>query len=103
MNSDQVRHLQVTRDPRGVVTLTFDRPEVRNAFNPELMREITETITTLSDEDEQVRAVVLTGAGTTFSAGADLEWMSAIVDNTFEENVEDSRRFERLLRTVHDA
>lgn len=103
MDTDQVQHLRVTRDQRGVVTLTFDRPEVRNAFNPELMHQITETISRLANEGEDVRAVVLTGAGTTFSAGADLAWMSAIVANSFEENVEDSRRFERLLRTVHDA
>jgi methylglutaconyl-CoA hydratase len=93
--------LRQDRDERGVVTLTLDRPEVRNAFDADLMRAITEAATTLA-EDDTVRALVLTGAGDAFSAGADLSWMSAMVDYTFEENVADSRRFERMLRAVHD-
>lgn len=95
-------HLLVERDERGVVTLTMNRPDVRNAFGPELMRGLTETMEELATDDT-VRAVVLTGAGSAFSAGADLNWMSAIVDNTFEQNVEDSRVFERMLRAVYDA
>ncbi len=102
MTTGSTDHLHVTRDDRGVVTLTFDRPEVRNAFGPELMRALIGTLEDLAT-DEEVRAVVLTGAGKTFSAGADLTWMSSIVDNSFEENVEDSRGFERMLRAVHDA
>lgn len=95
-------HLLIDRDDRDVVTLTMHRPEVRNAFGPDLMRGLTESMVQLSGDDT-VRAVVLTGAGKAFSAGADLTWMSAIVDNTFEENVEDSRGFERMLRAVYDA
>jgi methylglutaconyl-CoA hydratase len=93
--------LRTDRDPRGVVTLTLDRPEARNAFSAQLMSEITEAVTGLVDDDG-VRALVLTGSGTAFSAGADLGWMSSLVDNTFEENVEDSRSFEGMLRAVHD-
>jgi methylglutaconyl-CoA hydratase len=96
--SDELRQ---DRDERGVVTLTLDRPEVRNAFDADLMRAITEATTTLA-EDDTVRALVLTGAGDAFSAGADLSWMSSMVDYTFEENVADSRRFEGMLRAVHD-
>jgi methylglutaconyl-CoA hydratase len=95
-------HLLVDRDERGVVTLTMNRPEVRNAFGPELMRGLSDAMASLS-ADDTVRAIVLTGAGSAFSAGADLTWMGSIVDNTFEENVEDSRGFERMLRAVHDA
>ncbi len=95
-------HLLVERDDRGVVTLTMNRPEVRNAFDPELMRGLIDAMERLGGDDT-VRAVVLTGAGKAFSAGADLTWMSTIVDNTFEENVEDSRGFERMLRAVYDA
>jgi methylglutaconyl-CoA hydratase len=93
--------LRQQRDRRGVVTLTLDRPEVRNAFDADLMRAITDAVTALAG-DETVRALVLTGAGKAFSAGADLNWMSAMVDYSFDENVADSRRFERMLRAVHD-
>jgi methylglutaconyl-CoA hydratase len=93
--------LRTDRDDRGVVTLTLDRPEARNAFSAELMRAIAATLEDLRDDDA-VRAVVLTGEGSAFSAGADLNWMSSLKDNTFEENVEDSRHFERMLRVVND-
>ena len=93
--------LRTDRDHRGVVTLTLDRPDARNAFSADLMRAITDAVEHLVD-DEQVRALVLTGEGSAFSAGADLHWMSSLKDNTFEENVEDSRRFERMLRVVND-
>lgn len=93
--------LRTDRDERGVVTLTLDRPEARNAFSAELMRAIAETVDELVDDDT-VRALVLTGEGSAFSAGADLNWMSSLKDNTFEENVDDSRNFERMLRAVND-
>jgi methylglutaconyl-CoA hydratase len=93
--------LRTERDARGVVTLTLDRPEARNAFSARLMAEITDAVTDLRD-DPTVRALVLTGSGKAFSAGADLGWMSSLVENTFDENVEDSRRFEGMLRAVHD-
>jgi methylglutaconyl-CoA hydratase len=93
--------LRTDRDVRGVVTLTLDRPAARNAFSAALMTEITEAVTGLRD-DATVRALVLTGSGKAFSAGADLGWMSSLVENSFEENVEDSRRFEGMLRAVHD-
>jgi methylglutaconyl-CoA hydratase len=93
--------LRQERDRRGVVTLTLDRPEVLNAFDAGLMQAITDAVTALAD-DETVRALVLTGAGKAFSAGADLNWMSAMVEYTFDENVADSRRFEGMLRAVHE-
>jgi methylglutaconyl-CoA hydratase len=93
--------LRQDRDERGVVTLTLDRPEVRNAFDAGLMQAITDAVMALA-EDDTVRALVITGAGDAFSAGADLTWMSAMVDYSFDENVADSRRFEGMLRAVHD-
>jgi methylglutaconyl-CoA hydratase len=93
--------LRTSRDERGVVTLTLDRPEARNAFSAALMEAIADTVVALAD-DQDVRALVLTGSGTAFSAGADLNWMRSLVDNTFEENVADSRTFERMLRLVND-
>jgi methylglutaconyl-CoA hydratase len=91
--------LRIDRDDRGVVTLTLDRPEVRNALDAELMGAIAEAAGGLAT-DASVRALVLTGAGTVFSAGADLTWMGAMAAYSFEENVADSRGFERMLTAV---
>lgn len=91
--------LQVKRDARGVVTLILDRPEVRNAIDAALMTALTRTATDLADDDT-VRALVLTGAGSTFSAGADLNWMRAMAGFSFDENVTDSRSFENMLRAI---
>jgi methylglutaconyl-CoA hydratase len=87
------RHL----DERGVLTLTLDRPEVKNAFDGDLQEALTDAFGHVADE---VRVVVVTGAGDVFSAGADLTWMRAAVDATFEENVAGSRRFEAMLTAV---
>jgi methylglutaconyl-CoA hydratase len=89
--------LRRDRDDRGVLTLTIDRPEVKNAFDGDLQEALTAAFTEVDDE---VRVVVVTGAGSVFSAGADLNWMRSAVDATFEENVASSRRFEAMLAAV---
>jgi methylglutaconyl-CoA hydratase len=89
--------LRTDRDDRGVLTLTIDRPEVKNAFDGDLQEALTAAFTAVDDD---VRVVVVTGAGTVFSAGADLNWMRSAVDATFEENVASSRRFEAMLAAV---
>lgn len=94
--------LRIERDDRHVVTLTLERPEVRNAIDAGLMDAVTTAMHELAD-DPAVRAIVLTGSGEVFSSGADLSWMAAVADATFEDNVADSRRFEAMLRAVHDA
>ena len=93
--------LRVTRDGRGVATVVLDRPQVRNAFDATLIRELTETAERLADDDD-VRVVVLTGEGSAFSAGADFAWMGSMVGWSFEENVADASRLERMFRTLHD-
>ena len=60
----------------AVVTLTLDRPDRRNALDPSLLTSLARAIDDVSGDDT-VRVVVLTGAGSAFSAGADLEWMRA--------------------------
>ncbi len=94
--NDVVREV---RDDRGVVTLTLHRPEVRNAFDPRMMGAVAEAAARLAG-DEGVRAVVLTGSGQAFSAGADLTWMADAADYTVDENVADARGFEAMLRAV---
>jgi len=82
-----------------VATLWMDRPDVFNAFNEQLIDELTRACDQL-DKDASVRVVVLAGRGTHFSAGADLNWMRRAAQASEQENLEDARRFARMLRTL---
>jgi methylglutaconyl-CoA hydratase len=72
-----------------VITLTLDRPDRRNALGPALMTVLAERVAE-AEADEGVRVVVLAGAGSAFSAGADIEWMRGSRDLSREENLEDA-------------
>ena len=81
----------------NVLRVTLARPEQRNAFDAALIRELTEAF---SDVGDDVRAVVLSGEGSSFCAGADVEWQRASIELTFEENVEDALRLYRMLEAI---
>ncbi len=87
-------------DARGVATLTLNRPKKHNAFDDALIAELTAKIEAL-ETDDSVRVVVLTGAGATFSAGADLEWMRGMAKASEAENREDALRLAKMLRTLN--
>jgi len=77
--------------PGPVTTVTLNRPEVRNAFNEELIAALTGFARGVP-ADGSVRAVVLAGAGAVFCAGADVQWMAKMVDYSHEQNLEDARQ-----------
>lgn len=83
-----------------VLRLTLDRPEVRNAFNDELIKSLTDAF---SDLDPSVRAVVISGNGSAFCAGGDLEWMRKAASYEEDENVRDATKLARLFRAIHDC
>jgi methylglutaconyl-CoA hydratase len=83
-----------------VARATLDRPNVRNAFNEVLIRELNELLVSVEEEGE-ARALVLTGRGKAFCAGADLHWMGKMRDFTYEENLEDSLELARLMRRLY--
>lgn len=87
-------------DPRGVATLTLNRPRIHNAFDDTLVAELTDRLHEIEARDD-VRAVVLTGAGKSFSAGADLNWMRGMVAASERENREDALRLAALMRTLN--
>ncbi len=64
----------ISHDPRGVATLTLNRPDKHNALNARMIADLTEAAAELA-ADAAIRAVILTGAGTSFCAGGDLAWM----------------------------
>ena len=86
----------IVNQQNHIQTLTLNRPEVRNAFNAELITQLTEAIAEAHQSDS-VRALVLRGAGEHFSAGADLNWMLAMKNIAAEDNAADARRLAELM------
>ena len=86
----------------AIATVTLNRPEVRNAFNDEVILELTKTFQDIGSRDD-VRCIVLTGAGTAFCAGADLNWMRRMADYTRAENVADAGQLATMLRTIYEC
>lgn len=93
--------LTLTQD-KGVATLTLSRPEVRNAFNAELIAELTAHVQQLAQAPD-VRVLVLRAAGEHFSAGADLNWMRSMKDHSQQQNQEDAGRLATLMRTLDEC
>ena len=92
--------LKLTTDERGVATVTLNRPDKHNAFNAELIAELSRTFGELEENDD-VRVVVLTGEGPSFSAGADLNWMRGMAEASESENRDDARRLAAMLRRLN--
>jgi methylglutaconyl-CoA hydratase len=82
-----------------VAIVTLNRPEVRNAFDDVLISNLNRTFLEL-DKDDSVRAVVLTGAGTAFCAGADLNWMKRMAGYGYEQNLADAQALADMLRAL---
>jgi len=85
---------------RKVGRVWFNRPEVHNAFNIVMIRELREAIQTLGT-DEAVRVVVLSGKGKSFCAGADLNWMREIITYSYEQNLRESLELADFLYDLY--
>jgi methylglutaconyl-CoA hydratase len=83
-----------------VVTVTLNRPDVRNAFNETMIAELTSAFTALNDREE-VRAVVLAANGKAFCAGADLNWMKKMAGYSDDENRADAMRLAGMLSAIY--
>lgn len=84
------------------IIVSLNRPDVHNAMNELLMKELTQCFKDLS-KDEDVRCIVLTGNGKSFCAGADLNWMKSMINYTKEENIKDSRLLLDLYETIYSC
>lgn len=87
-------------DARRVATVTLNRPEKHNAFDAPMVGALTETLKAL-DRDRGVRVVLLTGAGSSFCAGADLSAMRSIARASERDNVQDAMHLGELLATLN--
>ncbi|WP_207484260.1 enoyl-CoA hydratase-related protein [Arenibaculum pallidiluteum] len=83
----------------GIAVVTMSRPEIHNAFDDAMIATLTATLSGLGD-DPAVRAVVLRGAGKSFSAGADLGWMRRMARYSHAENEADALALAELMRTL---
>ena len=92
--------LATERHPDGSARITLNRPDIHNAFDDRLIAELTAELTALASDDA-VRAVVLTGSGRSFSAGADLNWMRRTSTYGEAENLADARALAELMATLH--
>lgn len=85
-----------------ILYVTLNRPDVRNAFNAQLMTELTAAFTNAA-ADQELRAVVLSGEGKVFCAGADLQSMQSMVNFTFEENQQDALILHGLFESMYQC
>ena len=85
-----------------VATVTLNRPEIRNAFNDKTISELTSVFKQLGQSDD-VRVIVLAAAGKAFCAGADLNWMRAMADYDYQENLADADTLAQMLKTIYDC
>lgn len=91
--------LDIAIDHR-VARIALNRPQVHNAFDDALIADLTQALIKL-DNDAQVGIIVLTGNGSTFSAGADLHWMRNMAKASEADNRVDAERLAALMRTLN--
>jgi methylglutaconyl-CoA hydratase len=91
--------LEATAD--GVATLTLNRPDRKNAFDDAVIAALNQALETLQQADG-VRIVFVQGAGTAFSAGADLDWMKGAFARSEADNIADAYELARALKALHD-
>ncbi len=98
---DRFETIRLSATPGGVAVILLNRPDKHNAFNAQVIAELSDAFETLRGEDN-LRLVIMRGAGRSFSAGADLEWMKAAADYTQKENEADALGLAEMLRKLRE-
>ena len=80
--------------------INLDRPEVRNALNAELIRELTEAVDWLNSRDD-IRVIIMKGNGPAFCAGADLSYMKEMAGFSYNQNIADAEKLSKLFQTIY--
>lgn len=91
--------LTISLSSAGVAEVTLNRPDIYNALNEDVILELIQAYTVLS-ENPRVRLVVLKGEGKLFCAGADIKWMKSMAGYTYEQNLSDSQKLSTLFSTI---
>ena len=87
-------------DQRGVATVTLNRPLKHNAFDDEIIAELTDTFTRVG-ANRDAKVMILCATGKSFSAGGDLKWMKRMADFSYSENVEDAKKLAEMLEALN--
>ena len=88
-------------DDLGVAQVRLNNPDKHNAFDDEIIGELTEAFIAIAD-NSNVRAMVLGSEGKSFSAGADLEWMKRMASYSYDENLRDASALALMLKTLNE-
>jgi len=83
-----------------VATVTFNRPDVHNAFNDKMINELSEVFDDIAQRQD-IRVVIITGKGKSFCAGADLNWMRRVKDYTYDANLKESLELADMLYKIY--
>jgi methylglutaconyl-CoA hydratase len=102
MNTPSAPILDIRRPSPQVAEVWLNRPDVRNAFNDEVIAALTQAFTALS-QDDALRVIVLGAHGKAFCAGADLNWMRAMADYSWEQNRADAQKLADMLWTLYQC
>lgn len=92
--------IKVDTNKQGVTSITMARPDVHNAFNAEMIAELTSAFVAI-DQNLDTRIILLQSEGESFSAGADINWMKSMVNASQAENQEDSLKLAALMRSIN--
>ena len=98
MAKEKIALLRVS-EAKGIARIVMDRPRRHNAFDDTLIAALAETFETLAGRND-VRCVILAGAGKSFSAGADLDWMKRSAGYDFDDNLAEARRLAEMIRRL---
>lgn len=99
MAFSECKTITIDEDQRGILTITLNREDVRNAINPDMIMELRETMHQIHSR-EDIRVIVLRGRGKHFCAGADLNWMQSSREFSLEENRVDAENIASLFECL---
>ena len=85
-----------------IATVTLNREDVHNAFNEEMIIDLTKIFSDL-DKDEKVRVIILRAKGKSFCAGGDLNWMKSMLGYSYEENIADTKKLGKMFTTIDEC
>jgi methylglutaconyl-CoA hydratase len=100
MSDTPYEFIDFSATPGGLAVITLNRPDVHNAFNAELIAELTDAFEMLAGQTS-IRMLILRGAGKSFSAGADLNWMKHAAEATRKDNEDDALKLAEMLRKLY--
>ena len=90
----------IEKENNGVTRIFLNRPEVHNAFNEQMISDLTDAFEEL-ENCQDTRVVILSGKGKSFSAGADLKWMKAAANYSYDDNIADAQRLSNMLNALY--